>query len=139
MVLGIVYCQVHDHLAQIFVFLDVVHLKNVLFDLWLLFPVDLADIRVLFKQKSWVQQLALVALHELPSHAFLHMDGKHAEIHHFPALCARNQIQRIRPNRALLDLRLGKSFRAGASVDVEASGDYLSATEGAGTCVLLHL
>lgn len=139
MFLGIVDCQVHDHLAQIFVFLDVFQLKKIFFDLWLLFPEDLAYIRVLFKQKSRVQQFALVALHELPSHAFFHMDGKHVEIHHFAALCARNQIQRVRPNRTLFDLRLRESFGACSSVNVEASGDYLCAAEVAGTCVLLHL
>ena len=67
------------------------------------------------------------------------MDGKHAEIHHFPALCARNQVQRIRPDRALLDLGLRETLGACAGVDVEASGDYLGTAEVAGTRVLLHM
>lgn len=91
------------------------------------------------EQESRVQQFALVALRELPSDAFFHMDGKHVEINHLPALRARNKIQRIRPKCVLLGLRLRESFGAGTSVDVEASGDYLCAAEVAGTCVLLHM
>lgn len=54
-VLGIVYCQVHDHLAQIFVFLHIIRLKNAFFKLRLFLPEDFANIRMLFKQECRVQ------------------------------------------------------------------------------------